>query len=288
MAGKIIFVNSYKGGAGKTTLAMMHCIDDLFHKKAYKNVIYIDLDILGTGTRYLFDENKLPEDKCFDITEKPVMIELKEGKETAPLYVAYLSPSFNGHFALGGQHFINHPEIAEESLREKVMKFISKCIDAEPETLFVLDCAPGFSKFEQNILKSCYNLDKKITIQEEYVTTMDSSHIRKCIQCLNDTQTGFEIDIAKRDISIYINDMQNFEGYLLPDKDSAMPKIDKITELWNSIKKYIKNSLNNRKIKIYRWKYSQNISVRTTFHYEQKLENNVRDYLFTINNIVKI
>ena len=40
---KAIFVNSFKGGAGKTTLALTHCIDQLFHKnRSYENVIYID------------------------------------------------------------------------------------------------------------------------------------------------------------------------------------------------------------------------------------------------------
>ena len=43
---EIIIVNSFKGGAGKTTLALTHCINDLFHEQKYENVIYIDLDIL--------------------------------------------------------------------------------------------------------------------------------------------------------------------------------------------------------------------------------------------------
>lgn len=39
---KVIFVNSFKGGAGKTTLALMYCINHVFYQKGqYENVIYI-------------------------------------------------------------------------------------------------------------------------------------------------------------------------------------------------------------------------------------------------------
>ena len=76
MRSKIIFVNSFKGGAGKTTLSLMHCITGLFSSSVYENVIYMDLAILGTATSYLFEDGRLPVEKCFDRTGKPVKIAL--------------------------------------------------------------------------------------------------------------------------------------------------------------------------------------------------------------------
>lgn len=297
MAGKIIFVNSYKGGAGKTTLSMMHCIDALFHTKKYKNVIYMDLDILGTGTRYLFDEKKLPEDKCFDNTGTSVPITLKKGTETALLHIAYLSPSFNGHFSLGGLRFINHQEMLEKTLEEKVIKFLQASLKAEAGTLFILDCAPGFSRFEQHILKKCYDLasKEKLEIQEDYVTTLDSSHIKKCIQCLIDSKDGFEMDIEHRKIRFIINDMQNYTASL-SDPDKTTAGNDPAEAYWKNVKKSIKKEfadkeLSNeeiKKIEFFRWKYSSHISNRTTFLKEQKLENDVDDYIFQSGNFGKI
>ncbi|MBD5513730.1 MAG: ParA family protein [Lachnospiraceae bacterium] len=282
--GKIIFVNSYKGGAGKTTLSMMHCIDDLFNTQKYNNVIYMDLDILGTGTCYLFDETKLPEGKSFEVTGEAVPIELTKGAESALLHVVYLSPSIDGKFSLGSIHFINHQELAIEMLREKIQQYIVKYLNIQPGSLFVLDCSPGFSKFEQQLLRFCYaELNTKAEIFEEYITTLDSSHIKKCICCLNATQTAFEVYANHRNIRLTINDMQNYDGYLrsIAGTSNPMPVIDR---KWSEIRKEIRDKLNNDDIELYRWKYSKEIALRTTFLNESKIENQVEDYIFTADN----
>lgn len=81
MRNKILFVNSFKGGAGKTTLSLMHCISNLFDGNDFDNVIYMDLDRLGTATSYLFEDGKLPMDRCFNLTEETVSVELEANKE---------------------------------------------------------------------------------------------------------------------------------------------------------------------------------------------------------------
>lgn len=289
MEGKIIFVNSYKGGAGKTTLSLMHCIDDLFNSHKYTNVIYMDLDMLGTGTCYLFEDGKLPEEKCFEKTGKQVTVVLTDGAgETAQLYVTFLNPAFKGRSALGGNHWLNHQEAAEESLRKKVMDFIRECFKKVPNTLVVLDCAPGLARLEQKILKECYELavGGNIEIQEEYVTTLDSAHIRKCIQCLNNNRVSSALDEKTRKIRMVINDMQNYEGYI---NDRVNSKVSTVTadEAWADIVGEIKKTLKNKAIEIYRWKYSKEIALRTTFKNERKLENQVDDYIFTSKNYRK-
>lgn len=286
--GKIIFVNSFKGGAGKTTLALTHSISNLFHEAGqdgYTNVFYMDLDVLGTAAGYLFEEKKLPEEGCFTNTESFEEIELYSPSynRTADLYVTYLSPGLKNRSSFGEAHYVNHQEVAEEVLKNKVLHFIRERLKEENHSLFVLDCAPGFSKFEQGILAACYAMAKesKIEIQEDYVTTLDSAHVQKCIQCLNDSQNNFVQDIRGRSIRIIINDMQNYSNYLSKENKDIEP-------VWLEIGEKVRAGLHNKAIAIYQWKYSQEIAVKTTFGRVGKVENSVDEYMFTGENFVKL
>lgn len=279
-ASKIIFVNSFKGGAGKTTLALTHCINTLFKdEREYENVIYMDLDILGTGTCYLFDDKKMPVEKCFNYTREPVKIDLQHGSMHRTLNVIYLNPRIKNHSAYGEDRFKYHQEVAAEILREDVMSFIKNERKGTPNSLFVLDCAPGFSDFEQKLLKDCYllSMDGKIEVQEDYITTLDSAHIKKCIQCLNDSCQGFEVREKLRSMRMILNDVQNYSEYLT---DAGVD----MELTWKNIADKIKQELSNNAIKICRWKYSENIAMRTTYLNEEKVENQVDDYLFTNKN----
>ena len=55
-AGKnqIVMINSFKGGAGKTTAALCRCVTE-YKEKRNCNIYYIDMDVLGTGVSYIFD-----------------------------------------------------------------------------------------------------------------------------------------------------------------------------------------------------------------------------------------
>lgn len=275
---KIIFVNSFKGGAGKTTLSLSHCITGFSDPEKYDNIVYMDLDLLGTGTRYLFDENNVPEDKCFDQTGRSVLVKIGSGKEM-DLHLAYLTASYNGRFVLGGPHFAHHQGIIEEMLKQKVLKFIRAQISKPVKTMIVLDCAPGFAEMEQNILKECYNLAKqgKVEIEEEYVATLDSAHVRKCIQCLQESREIFEVPQSIRKIKMVINDMQNYEGYLRREGKN-------VTKEWEKIANEIKAQFSNMKVTLMRWKYSEGIAVKSTYLYERKLENQIDDYILTSAN----
>ena len=52
----------------------------------------MDLDILGTGTCYLFDEERLTEARSFDKTGDSVKVPLGIGRQTEILHMAYLDP----------------------------------------------------------------------------------------------------------------------------------------------------------------------------------------------------
>ncbi len=273
---KAIFVNSFKGGAGKTTLALTHCIDSLFHKKGeqYENIIYMDLDILGTGTSFLFKKTAFGKEKCFERTEEPVKVPLELNGEKRELYVTYLNPELKIRSAYGDRYFINHQGIAEEEIKTKVIRFIKNQIRQVPKTLFVLDCAPGFSHMEQAILQECYQMkrNEKLEIEEDYVTTLDSAHMQKCIHCLNDTIEGLLQETEYRNIQVIMNDLQDYSGYV---------GTEKMEERWEKITDQLVRNLRNPKVTIWRWRYSQEIAHQNIYGSESVIENHTDWYIFT-------
>lgn len=284
--GKIIFVNSFKGGAGKTTLSLSHCIDALFHEKAYLNVIYMDLDILGTATCYLFQDGSLPKEKCFDRTGKPMRIELELDGEQNELLVAYLDPDFKNRGMYGEECYINHQLLALEHQKQDILNFIRECFDQEAQTLLVLDCAPGFSELEQALLAECYRMAEqkkgKLKILEEYVMTLDFSHVKKGIQCLKNSQTGFDRQMKNRSIRITLNDIQNFTQWMQQDESFDVQKV------WEKIAKEVQKELGGNSAEIFRWQYSARIAQGNTFTMKENIENQLADYLFTEDSYKEI
>lgn len=284
--GRIIFVNSFKGGAGKTTLSLMHCISGIFHGAGYKNshfenVVYMDLDILGTGTCYLFDEEQLTEDKSFGQTGEPVKVPLKLNRQKGLLYVAYLDPKLKMRASFGEKQFVNHQTIAIEILKERVTDFIRKQFEQVSETLLVVDCAPGFSELEQRVMEFCYELavKKDILVEENYVTTLDAAHIRKCIESMNDIDVTFSYRPKFRSVHVVINDMQNYVRYVKEVEEA--PDYEKKIE---EIAKEIQVRLGNSRTRLHFWRYSPDMALRSVFTREQKVENHAEDYLFTEEN----
>lgn len=285
---QIIFVNSFKGGAGKTTLALTHCIDELFHECRFENVIYIDLDILGTATSYLFDKDKLPLDKCFNHTKKEEKILLTNEGESKNLNVLYLSPELKMRSAYGGLNYINHQELAQQRLRDDILAYVGKIVGRQGKNLIVFDCAPGFSKMEQELLRVCYDLQshKKAEVREEYVTTLDAGHIEKCIQCIRDSWETFRIPPAFRKIRLTLNDIQNYYRYVSED-----PKTDveqKLLEMAKSVFTRLKTDDGANQIEIYYWQYSQEIAMQSIYLHQQYVENQIDRFILTKDSYKQI
>lgn len=277
---KIIFVNSFKGGTGKTTLSLSHCVDALFHTKEYENVIYLDLDVLGTATEYLFEEGKLPSEESFDKTSKLKKIKLKSGSEVGILYVGYLSPEMKNSSMYGEACFIHHQGIAEEIFIKRVLDFIEEQMNKDMDSLIVLDCAPGFAETEQKILDSCYRKASKmgVKIDEEYLVTLDSAHVKKCIQCLKDNM--MTIETTNRSICMVVNDVQNFCDYL---KENGRNENDVLDGIMKQI--YSETSKMNMAYRL--WKYSQDIAVNSIYTMRTSFENQVDVYRFTKGNYIE-
>lgn len=285
MAGKnqneIIIVNSFKGGAGKTTLALTHCINDLFHERKYENVIYIDLDILGTATSCLFDKDKLPLEKSFIETGKAVEVPLVYEGEKRSFHAAYLSPGLKTQTMYGGLNYVNHQELLQQRLRDDILSYVRNIVGKRKGNLIVFDCAPGFSRMEQELLKACYDmkLEKKAEVREEYVVTLDSAHIEKCIGCIRDSWEILPIRPEFRKVRLTMNDIQNYYRYVSEDAKTDVEQ--QFCEMAKEVRTRLQRDDGIRNTEIYVWRYSKEIAMRSIFMHQWFLENQVDDYIMT-------
>lgn len=284
MRNKILFVNSFKGGAGKTTLSLMHCISNLFDGNDFDNIIYMDLDRLGTAASYLFEDGKLPMDKCFNLTGEPVKVELTAGDVTKDLHVAYLDPSFkNGDFS-GGEGYLHHKALNEELLKHGVLEFIKAQMHTKLATLIVLDCAPGFSELEQELLKICYEHSAKwdAEIEEHYVMTLDGAHIRKSLHCLKGSRVSYGIGPGDRTIHLVLLDLQNYGRWVREAENRDL------SEDWQQMTDRITAELEGLNVSVYWCRYSEEIALKNTYMREEKVENQVDCYRMTGANYKRL
>jgi cellulose biosynthesis protein BcsQ len=288
MAGKnqneIIIVNSFKGGAGKTTLALTHCINDLFHERKYENVVYIDLDILGTATSCLFDKDKLPLEKSFIETGKAVEVPLVYDGENRSFHAVYLSPGLKMQTMYGGLNYVNHQEFLQQRLRDDILTYVRNIVGKRKGNLIVFDCAPGFSRMEQELLKACYDmeLEKKAEVREEYVVTLDSAHIEKCIGCIRDSWEILPIRPEFRKVRLTMNDIQNYYRYASEDAKTDVEQ--QFREMAKEVRTRLQRDDDIQNTEIYVWRYSKEIAMRSIFMHQWFLENQVDDYIMTSDN----
>ncbi len=225
---KVIMVNSFKGGTGKTSVALSHCVHNremsLQGKEDYSRVFFIDIDRLGTSMSYaLFPEGKKPHyfDEYSAANYENVCnpVELSEEKEDCMFYAVLLNPVANlrQDYLVHGR-LRQHMESGGAIFEDDLIDFMKKCISDGENNLFVVDCSPGLAVVERRLLSSFYELrkKKKVSVEEIYVTTFDSSQIRKTLDCLN--ADADVLHKAERDVSIVLNDLHNCRGIA---KDNA-------------------------------------------------------------------
>lgn len=214
---KIIMVNSFKGGTGKTSVALANCVHNCTQNDLYKNIFFIDIDRYGTSMSYaLFPDETNP--KYFDEYEEryyeKVCNKILEDKDKGTvLYAVLLNPVANRRQDYDTHGcFCQHADISGSIFLQDLLSFLNKCISHEINNLFVIDCSPGLTDMERSLLNEFYGMrqDGQISeIEELYVTTFDASQIRKTVECLNDAR-----DILKRgdrNVSIVLNDLHNWE-----------------------------------------------------------------------------
>lgn len=224
---KMIMVNSFKGGTGKSSLALSHCIhewkrmeeskdrEETEEEIYYSNIYYVDIDRLGTSmSYYLFPEGS-PKPCYFENYRKGEAEQVSNEVALSPdskgkLYAVLLNPVANRKqdYDVHGrmqQHEKNNNTIFEAQM----LDFLEECMNMGTNSLFVVDCSPGLSEMERRLLKRFYDLQEKydLCVEELYVTTFENGQIRKTIECLNDCAD--EMYWEKREVSIVLNDLQN-------------------------------------------------------------------------------
>lgn len=226
---KLIMVNSFKGGTGKTSVALSHCVYNwkmsLAGTEDYSRVFFIDIDRLGTSMSYiLFQEGKKlryfddysPENYENVCNE----VEMPEDRKDCMFYAVLLNPVA----ALRQDYFVHgrlrqYMESGSVIFEEDLLDFIEKCISDGENNLFVLDCSPGLAEMERRLLGDFYGLrDKgKLKVEEIYVTTFDSSQIKKTINCLN--ADADVLHKEEREVNIVLNDLYNCRGIARDNAD---------------------------------------------------------------------
>lgn len=288
---KIIMVNSFKGGTGKSSLALAHCLyewkrneereergEDIY----YSRIFYVDIDRLGTSmSYYLFpDGEKKPKPCYFDRYQKEgiravcnevVLLHDKKGssggdsvssyddteaerKSKSALYAVLLNPIANRRqdYHIQGR-LMQHEKIANVMFVDELERFFIECMETKENCLFVIDCSPGLSELERNLLQKFYDLqnDRALCVEEIYVTTFENGQIRKTIDCLNDCADTMYRE--NRELSIVLNDIQNCMGAAQEAQKSG----EEFNIQWEKVAKDILDNLSEkRNVKIRYKKYN--------------------------------
>lgn len=285
-AGKnqIVMINSFKGGAGKTTAALCRCVTE-YKEKRNCNIYYIDMDVLGTGVSYIFDL----KDQCVyyndvdDCDKQNIFNRVKkiswDEESGNNFYVAALNPSARIKPPYGGQDRLRtHPDVERGILRKKIKEIINQIVNGGGNNLIVLDCAPGISYMEDNILEDLYQLEKNdkkgVSVEEIYVITPDSSHVSKAVDNLN--QCSAYMKLHNRKVTVLLNDLYNCEGMdrrcrEIGAEDFHFKKEDVIHMLYND--------LNLHEVRILYQPYYEDILKISVIKNEIKLINKM-DYFY--------
>lgn len=275
---RIIMINSFKGGAGKTTVALSRCVSE-YKEKSHHNIFYVDMDILGTGVNYILSLKKQnayyndidDTDKC-KLSQKvqQIMCDEKKGNR---FYVAVLNPLSRIKRSYGGQDRLRaHPDVERGMFRKKVKEMINQIVNGGGNNLIVLDCAPGISYMEENILEDLYQLEqndkKSVYVEEIYVTTPDASHIRKTIDNLNECSAYLRQH--NREVTVLINDLYNCEGM---NKKCREENSEDFLFKREDVIQIIQNDLNLYAVKILYKPYNEDILKGSIIKNEIKLIN---------------
>lgn len=210
-------VNSFKGGTGKTSVALANCVHNCMQGKDYENIFFIDIDRFGTSMSYaLFQDGESPHyfdeyaESCYEKICNPITVDLEKGKV---FYAVLLNPVANRRqdYHVRGR-FWEHTDIGNTIFYNDLISFFKKCMSREVGNLFVVDCSPGLTELERQLLDAFYRMrqiEMVSEIEELYVTTFDASQIQKTIDSLNDNSAILQR--GNRNVSIVLNDLHNWE-----------------------------------------------------------------------------
>ncbi|MBU3126234.1 nucleotide-binding protein [Clostridium tagluense] len=244
---KIIMVNSFKGGAGKTSIALSLCTTAAY-KDCETEIFYIDLDILGTAANYaIFNKDKTI---CYMSLEAEKIAENKVKFDYGEKKLQFNACLIHPENRLTSNHVANLNQRSNANclhgiFAKKISSYIDNILKNKKDTLIVLDCSPGLSEFEKLILENLYhkqNSENMCNIYEIYVTTLDVSHIKKTIESMKTVCTG-NPNLDKRNIKIITNDLVDLKE-LLKETDTKKETYIDTDQYTVGLNTYIKAQIN--------------------------------------------
>lgn len=227
---RAILFSSIKGGAGKTSLALMTAVTAAVNEelsKQFQAVYYFDFDLDGTGAEYLLNirdqmekEEKLYFNRYQRIEQErdcKFHIDLPGGKK---FYAFLLDPAnrANGKFYDDYlEHRLDTSCLDKIFLDNAIQLMTSYVRDEDKESvLFLVDCGPGHTEFTTELIKRLYKIPR-LAVKEVFATTFDSGHLEKTKAVQEDLMRQAEENhCANR--ALVINDVHRVQELIRGDR----------------------------------------------------------------------
>lgn len=292
---KVVLINSFKGGAGKTSISLSLCVSAALNNQNnefYNKIFYFDIDYLGTGSYYKLFAEEGGEKNFFNYYNKDSWekvahkINIAEA-EKCLFYAICIDPKLRIKKSNYENTVIKLNDTEDAKFVGNIMDFIGKSskdvLNPKPN-LYILDCSPGLNKVERDLLLKLNSKKEKFDVKEVFVTTYDDSHIQKTVECLKE----YWGTNGKQKMSyIILNDIHNIT-YITKEMENENFKLD-----FKLGKEGIKNLFNEgenindytKKFILYENKYNLKMCCLNIFLNKAGLANSFEDYNISQSNI---
>lgn len=251
----IYFINSVKGGSGKTTVALSiaftfmndleaqyneHISSKVSEKVSQPKVCYIDLDMLGTGVKHIIYGNTSKEIKYFNDTKvgaktieefRPYINQIDRFKSDLAIDCILLNSDGMKKKSFIKGNYNNY--ISMNVFLERAKNLLSALIKEKIYDAIVIDSSPSYDSFSRELYYFLSNLSKNASIENKYnisvynlfISTFENSHVLTNISCLVDLIKSS--DIEAENIKLVLNDTNN---YINDNKNTKVKKNLKTVE----------------------------------------------------------
>lgn len=309
----ILVINSYKGGSGKTSMALSYCVTRAYNnkinekqekKEINEKVFFIDIDLLGTGSEYLLLEEGKKKAKWLNsedgssaggqlkLDEYVNVLTMKlDPVDEFEIYGILSNPVTDAYFQAGNS-FRNNRSVEEAAYRIRIKDIIKEILRDGCDNYIVMDCSPGVSGMEREIMNMIYEESRKsedavIEVQEVYITTYDNGHFKKTVQNLKEIHPLR--DSKERSIVVVLNDIHNI--YKLKKLSDSQKEIegafylqlkekDAVEEVQRELK-YIEN------LKVYTVEYNQYMAASSLYQNTENVVSHPDKFILNEKNYHK-
>lgn len=245
----LIFVNSVKGGSGKTTISLSTAIT-LFNELAIKenektlkekgeakvttpNICYLDADLLGTGVRrMIFKSDQEVEffNNCKGNYSKIInSIKLAESPNLPNVKLGQLECILLDDTAREKGRYVKDPHSRNSHVNINVFEnrykeLISYLIKNKDYSYIIVDCSPGYDSLSRALLSHACKFLNSNNVYNLFVTTLDNSHVYTTLSLYCETVMTEKEGVNQK---IVVNDINNYESKNKKIKELFLEKMNK-------------------------------------------------------------